>query len=281
MLRRLLAELGNQRTQELFSYSAVIVDNDPACSAREPVEAAAGGSPYPLSYVHEPEKNIALARNRALESARGDFLVFIDDDEFPDRDWLSSLLATATAHDADAVLGPVRPYCPVPPPRWVLKSGVLERASFSTGTPLRDPRYTRTGNALIRLKSLRRMGLVFDPRFGRTGGEDVDLFDRMIKRGGRIIWCQEAIVHEEVPAERYARAYHLRRALLRGEVASKRYPATPLACMKSLGAIFVYGLMIPVLFVFPVRHYMRYLIRSMDHVGKLLGYLHVFPVKAR
>lgn len=281
MLERLLAELMNQQTYQHFSFSAIVVDNDPDGSARTAVQESAPRLSYPIRYIHEAEKNIALARNGAVESAQGEFLAFIDDDEFPDGRWLSELLETATRHAADAVLGPVLPYCPTPPPRWIVKSGVLDRASFATGTRMSDPKFTRTGNALIRLETIRRLRLSFDPRYGITGGEDVDLFGRMIAAGGRIVWCNEAVVYEEVPTERYSRAYHLRRALLRGSVASRRHKATPLAWAKSSVAILAYGLLIPVLFIFPVRHYMRYLVKSMDHIGKLLGYLNIFPIKER
>jgi succinoglycan biosynthesis protein ExoM len=281
MLKRLLTELGNQQTQEGFSFSAVVVDNDSGGSARVPVEEAAPRLPFPIRYVPEAEKNISLARNKALESAQGEFLAFIDDDEFPDGRWLWELVETAGRHSADAVLGPVLPYCPAPPPRWIVRSRVLERTSFETGTRMTDPKFTRTGNALIRLEAIRRLRLSFDPQYGITGGEDVDLFGKMIAGGGRIVWCNEAVVYEEVPAERYSRAYHLRRALLRGSVASRRHKATPLAGAKSSVAILAYGLLIPVLFIFPVRHYMRFLVKSMDHLGKLLGYLKIFPVKER
>jgi len=44
LLKRALEKLGHQRTEDLFSYSVVIVDNDRAESAREAVAACANGS---------------------------------------------------------------------------------------------------------------------------------------------------------------------------------------------------------------------------------------------
>ena len=46
-----------------------------------------------MTYAVEPERNIALARNRALSLARGEKLAFIDDDEMASPFWLSTLLA--------------------------------------------------------------------------------------------------------------------------------------------------------------------------------------------
>ncbi len=83
LLRRLLERLDEQKTAGLFDYSAVIVDNDKSESARETAELYARQLRMSISYHVEPEQNIALARNRAIENASGDYVALIDDDEFP------------------------------------------------------------------------------------------------------------------------------------------------------------------------------------------------------
>src|SRR6202022_4183548 len=82
-LKRLLKELIGQETGGLFTYSIVVVDNDRSESARAVVSDMAASSPIPVKYCMEPRQNIALARNRAIENAQGDFVAFIDDDDFP------------------------------------------------------------------------------------------------------------------------------------------------------------------------------------------------------
>ena len=42
----------------------------------------------PTRIVHEERLGVAHARNRAVEEARGEYLLFIDDDESADSDWL-------------------------------------------------------------------------------------------------------------------------------------------------------------------------------------------------
>jgi hypothetical protein len=42
----------------------------------------------------------------------------------------------------------------------------------------------------------------FDPAFGLTGGEDTDLFARLIDAGATFLWCDEAKVYEHVPRAR-------------------------------------------------------------------------------
>ncbi len=69
LLKKLLSKLEQQETNGLFDYSAVVVDNDVAESARNTVESFAKQSSLAISYHVQPEQNIALARNKAVENA--------------------------------------------------------------------------------------------------------------------------------------------------------------------------------------------------------------------
>src|SRR5207244_4301817 len=92
LLRRLLSELEHQRTDGQFSYSVVVADNDSQKSAERVVAEFGIKSRIEAIYCVELRQNIALARNKALEHAEGELIAFIDDDEFPDRDWLWKML---------------------------------------------------------------------------------------------------------------------------------------------------------------------------------------------
>lgn len=273
LLKCLLTELSKQNTQAAFSYSVIVADNDRLESAREVVEEFAATSDIPVVYVVESEQNIAMARNKALEYASGDYIAFIDDDEIPDKSWLRKLLATCDADGVDGVLGPVRPFFRHEPPQWIIKGGFFDRPSYQTGYRL-DWRETRTGNALIRRSILNGMVPVFRPEFG-TGGEDVDFFRRIMLQGSVFIWCNEAIVHELVPPSRCSSGYLLRRALLRGSNFPKRQVNRLRTLTNSFVAIPLYVLALPFL-AFCGRHiFIRYLVKLCDHVSRVFAYLGV------
>ena len=102
-----------------------------------------GSAPrVPIQYGVEPEKNLALARNRAVESAEGTFVAFIDDDEFPSADWLVQLYEACHLFKADGVLGPVNPHFEEAPPPWLVQSGVVQRPRHPTGQVLAVARNT-------------------------------------------------------------------------------------------------------------------------------------------
>ena len=107
-LKRLLIELSRQNTGGLFTYSIVVADNDQAKSAQATIDEMRSICMIPIEYCFEIRQNIALARNKVVENAVGDFLAFIDDDEFPDRDWLMMLFTTCKRYKVDGVLGPVK-----------------------------------------------------------------------------------------------------------------------------------------------------------------------------
>lgn len=265
-LRRLLAALAAQKTGGRFTYSVVIADNDHAESARAVVAEYAAAAPIRVSYDVERRHNIALARNKAVEHASGEYLAFIDDDEEPLPDWLDQLVEAMALYRADGVLGPVIPRFAEPPPQWIVRGGLFERPSPPTGTWLQW-RQTRTSNVLLRRRIFDDPANRFRPEYRRRG-EDTNFFRRMIDHGMRFVWCAEACVYEIVPADRCRRRYLLKRALLRGMSPNNRgWPA-----VVALFAIPAYGVALPFLFVRGGQPLlMRYLIKVCDHLGHLLA----------
>ena len=279
LLKRLLDELKLQITEGLFSYSVVVADNDCRQSAKQVVSEFAATSSIFIIYCVEPVQNIALARNKALENFKGDFIAFIDDDEIPAENWLCKLFKACNAYGVDGVLGPVKPYFEHNPPKWLIKYKSIERPKYDTGYKMGFSE-TRTGNVLFRKEILNGIKYAFRSEFG-TGSEDVDFFRRMMSKGRTFVWCNDAIVYELVPPARCKRSYQLSLGLLRGGNSVKHRDNLARNTLKSLIAIPVYGLALPFLFVAGEHHFMTYLIKLFDHAGKLLGLLGINPVKER
>jgi succinoglycan biosynthesis protein ExoM len=279
MLARLLRHLQGLATDDAFDWSVVVADNDPAGSARPVVDAAAASSVVPIVYTAEPVPNIARARNAALRCATGEFVAFIDDDEFPDPHWLATLVAACRHFDVAGVLGPVRPHFDEPPPRWVVDGGFCERPEHPTGHVLTWGE-CRTGNVLLRRAILPSDGVAFDEAFG-IGGEDGDFFLRMIERGHGFRWCNEAVVYETVPPERWRRRYMLERALLRGSL-TMDLPGSHLPyLLRAAVAVPTYLIAIPLASIVSRDAAMKVCIRLCDHAGVLLAACGFRPVRAR
>jgi cellulose synthase/poly-beta-1,6-N-acetylglucosamine synthase-like glycosyltransferase len=272
----LLSELRVQDTGGLFTYSIVIADNDELQSGEAVTLDFAAGSHIETRYCVEPRQNIALARNKAVENARGDFLAFIDDDEFPGKRWLLTLFKACNDYDADGVLGPVRPYFDKDPPKWVVKGKFYERPTYRTGLVI-DWRKGRTGNVLLRRRIFAPGGQAFRPSF--LTGEDQDFFRRMIEKGHSFIWCNEAVAYEVVPPIRWKRTFLLRRAWLRGAIAVVHPAFGPRQIAKSVIAVPVYAAALPFALVLGHHRFMTLLVKLTDHLGKLLSLLGINPIR--
>lgn len=208
MLARLLPELVRQA--RAVGAEILVVDNDTEPSARELVERF---GPDGVRYVHEPRPGIAAARNAALAATTVDTMVFIDDDETPDPDWLGTMLDAYRSLGGAAVVGPVLRVHEVEPAAWVRAARVFDRRRRPTGTPVEA---AGTGNLLVDLRHVRRHGITFDDTLGLSGGSD-HLFTRRIRlTGGAIHWCDEAIVRETVPRDRLTGRWTLRRGYRSG-----------------------------------------------------------------
>jgi succinoglycan biosynthesis protein ExoM len=275
-LDRLLKGLACQETQDLFTYGIVVVDNDQRRSAEAVVSRFALATEIAVRYVIEPRQSIALARNRAVENATGDYIAFIDDDEFPISEWLLRLFKTCEDRAVDGVLGPVNPHYDVKPPQWVTAGKFHERATYPTGFII-DWRKGRTGNVLLRRHVFGEWEQPFNPAF-RTG-EDQEFFHRAIEKGFAFVWCNEAVAYEVVPPIRWKRTFMLRRALLRGamEPQTPDFGARDIA--KSIVAIVVYAAALPFALVIGHGRFMSLLVRTCDHLGKLLTVLGFNPIK--
>lgn len=279
MLKRLLGAVIQQDTNGCFSYSVVVIDNDLKESGKVAVEEFKAASPIHIAYYVEPRQNIALARNLAIDHATGDFIAFIDDDEFPSKYWLKSLLAICQKYSASGVLGPISPYFSEEPPAWVIKGQFAERPRYPTGRSM-SWRQSRTGNVLFRKDILSGCEQAFRDQFG-TGGEDVDFFERMTRKGCRFVWCNEAEVFEEVPPDRCTRRYHFRRALLRGKNSLKREGYNVGSLAKSIMAIPIYSLVLPFLLVSGQHRFMKYAIKLSDHMGKISALVGLNRIRER
>jgi glycosyltransferase involved in cell wall biosynthesis len=281
LLKRLLEALSDQDTSDndtdtLFTYSMVIADNDQLQSAKSVVSDFAASSSVSVKYCVEPEQSIALARNKAVENAQGDYIAFIDDDEFPAKNWLLMLFQTCEEYRVDGVLGPVKRHFDEEPPQWIVKSQFYERRINTTGSIV-DWREARTGNVLLKRQILDASVPPFRADF--RAGEDQDLFRRMIEKGHVFIWSDQAVAYEVVSPSRWKRTYMLKKALLRGATARLQPSCGALSIAKSVIAVPVYLAGLPLACIFGHHRFMAMLVRLFDHLGKLLALVGINPIK--
>jgi glycosyltransferase involved in cell wall biosynthesis len=196
-----------------LALRVLVVDNDPLASARAVVAESPSGS-IAVDYVVEQRPGIAAARDRALREAAGsDLLVFLDDDERPTARWLIPLVDTWAATGAAAVAGRVVSVFSGILDPWVIAGSFFRRRRMPTGTPIT---LGAAGNLLLDLGQVQRLGTRFDDRLSLGAGEDSLFTSELVRAGGRMVWCDESVATDHVPAERTTREWVLARARSHG-----------------------------------------------------------------
>ena len=221
-LRKLLAHVA--QLSYGGSFRIIVVENDARGQAgAKIVEELARDYPFPLTCVVEPERGHTFACNCAFRAACLDatpstYIAMLDDDEYPEPNWLAELVGVALKYNAELVGGPVFPVFDAPE-HWLVKTGVYAPTRFATG---RVPMIYGSGNMMIRRSTLEKyLDEPFSNDFAFTGGGDEEFFWRCRREGRTFAWADDARVFETTPASRTTLRYLLRRRFRAGTGATR------------------------------------------------------------
>lgn len=89
LLPRVLESVINQ-DYEKEKYEIIVVDNNSDDNTTSIVEGFKREFPNKIHYAFEPKIGMSNARNRGVETAKGEILLFIDDDAIASTDWVTN-----------------------------------------------------------------------------------------------------------------------------------------------------------------------------------------------
>jgi GT2 family glycosyltransferase len=152
--------------------------------------------PLPVLAFKQPNAGPAAARNRGLEGATGQLILFVDDDTVAAPDLVAAHLRRHEGPDDDlVVIGPMLTpddYELSPWVQWEQDMLMKQYEAMRAGEYEATARQFYTGNASVARNHLRAAG-GFDPTFRRA--EDVELAYRLADRGLRFAFDPTAVVH--------------------------------------------------------------------------------------
>lgn len=219
LLRKLLDSILGQNLPDNIKLQVIVVDNDMAKSAEHILKEYENRDNIAFEYFVQPEKNISLTRNVAVDNSKGEYLLFIDDDEEADKNWIIKHLEAITKYGADGVFGIVLPDYHAKTPKWVRNSDYFNRNIPITGE---KATYLGTGNCIVKSSLIKNELGPFDLDYGITGGEDTHLFTRLEKKGAKFISSLEAIASEFIPPERTTMRWLIKKSFQTGNTATRR-----------------------------------------------------------
>lgn len=152
-------------------------------------DSAAIARAHGATVVRIEHLGLSAARNAGVERASGEIVAFLDDDAYPDTDWLQYLAAALRDERLAGVGGPN-----LPPDDGI----VAECVAAAPGGPIhvltsdREAEHVPGCNMAFRKSALDAIG-GFDPRF-RTAGDDVDVCWRLQEAGWTLGFSAGAVV---------------------------------------------------------------------------------------
>ena len=173
----------------------------------------------PLRRIFESKPGLSNARNSAVREARGDYIIWTDDDVLVDSDWLSSYIrAFKQFPDAAVFGGPIKPWFEGVPPAWLLNSWNLVSSAFAArdfgektiSFDVAEGRLPFGANYGIRMKE--QKAFLYDPELGLKEenivlGEEIKVIKAILISGGEGWWVPDAKVLHWIPKKRQSFDY--------------------------------------------------------------------------
>lgn len=203
-------------------YEIILVNNNSTDRTAEECQKFQHDFPdLNYRYYQETRQGLSFARNRGIEEARGDILLFLDDDAFMQKNYLQQLVIDLKNYpDAAAFGGKITPeYENGKIPEWMSKWTYSWVSAIDKGQQVclfegnSYPIGANMGFRKIAIPTDR-----FNTALGRNkgnlmGGEEKDIFNRMKAQQARIYYFPNIEVLHIIPEKRTTRRYIKQMAL--------------------------------------------------------------------
>ena len=202
VLRETLERLACLAIPDRVEWELIVVQNN--CTDGTPAVLADLASRLPLRALSESRPGVNVARNAAVDAARGEYIVFTDDDTLVEKGWLAAYVSAFTSFPhVDVFGGPIVPRFASPLPQWLRASLPLVHAAYGNleargrGEAFSGVFYPFGANMAFRTSVLRQSP--FDPLLGprgktRINGSETALILKLLAVGHAGRWVEEARV---------------------------------------------------------------------------------------
>jgi glycosyltransferase involved in cell wall biosynthesis len=229
-LRRTLDSLVAMHVPKDLQWEIVVVNN--GCTDHTDEVVASYAARLPIRGEYEPQRGISRARNRAVDAAKGEYIVWTDDDTVVDRGWFTTYIDAFRRWPESALFGgPIIPRYESPMVEWLQACEHLLRDVYAArnfgNAPIRISREegpTPYG-ANFAVRAAEQRSVRYDPNLGRAPGherlaEETSVIARILATGASGYWIPDARVEHCIARQRQTTAYIARYFAARGETAT-------------------------------------------------------------
>ena len=216
-LRRTLTSLASLRLPNTADWEVIVVNND--CTDHTDAVISGFFRQLPVRREFERRRGIATARNRVIDTARGEYLVCIDDDVVVEPGWLEAYVEAFGRYPEAALFGgPVLPLYETPVMPWVIESesvlgGPLAIRNLGPDVVPLSLAGTRIPyGANFAIRAVEQRSVRYDPDLGAQPGrlrlsEETDVIERVLQSGACGYWIPGARVRHCIGHERQTISY--------------------------------------------------------------------------
>ena len=275
-LRDLLASLEQQVwLPEHDAFEIIVVDNNPEGSAKVVVDGFAA-RPWNIRYLHCSVPSIPVARNTAVEAARHEEVVLIDDDQLLPPELFKQLNEAWSHRRLPTAAGIFRRRLQFEPgvSIWATHGGVDRPLDYPHAAPI-PPSHGHTGGVVIHRAVFDRVK--FDPKWALRGCDDNAFFKSVGELGMQIIYLRHVEIIERIQASRSTFSALLVQGYQQGlcfahvELEGATSVDLVVFLMKAAAALALYGLALPFFIMLRGRAAIRTLKRLARQFGKFAG----------
>ena len=222
-LPALFDNLARLKIQPGMTWELLVVDNASRDETPQIIEREITRDRLPVVYLKEPKPGKSRALNLALKNARGDLLVFTDDDVLPTPGWLNAYHEASRAYPAVSGFGgrvlPLWERGIIPDwlcteGEYALPDGVINRRDFGEIKKLLPNKLVPGGlNAALQRSAAEQMGSFREdigPGTLFPYAEDTEYFRRLYDLGGRYMYVPNALLYHKNPTNRMTKSYILK-----------------------------------------------------------------------
>jgi glucosyl-dolichyl phosphate glucuronosyltransferase len=226
LLNKTLTSLSAQEYPK-EDYEIIVVDNSSTDNTKEVVHNFAI-SHASVRYVYAGNPGLHNARHAGAEAAKGEILLYIDDDVLTEKKLLLEIVKIYSAPDVGCVGGKILPLWESEPPKWIHQ---ISKSYLSILDDEEGPKEVKwiygcnfaiRKDLLFKLEGFNPDGFCDPKMWWYRGDGEYGLLEKVHQSGHKVLYTPNAIVWHFIPQNRLTLEYFKERAFKGGIEASYR-----------------------------------------------------------
>ncbi|MCJ7636222.1 MAG: glycosyltransferase, partial [Nitrososphaeraceae archaeon] len=204
-------------------YEIIVIDNGSTDNTKKEIEDLNQRYDNRISYFYDPRPGLHIGRHLGAKHARGEILLYCDDDIIASPDWVKEIYACYSKKEVGAAGGKILPKFEITPPKWLklFHSGYLSLLNLGDEYLEINTNEIYGCNLSIRREVLFKLGGFHPDGMPQNlikyrGDGESALMTSVVNAGYKTVYNPKAFVYHVIPSSRLTIDYFKQRAFNQG-----------------------------------------------------------------